>query len=660
MSQSYSGQSSWWSQLVPLRAAALALATVGLSGCTNWTPQYSNVTPLTGPAPYMNRTPMHSALVCLQTSTRAMPDVRLGVADFVDGSGASLGESDVNGRYFSQRPDLMLIVALSKTGVRLVNRTSTAVAEWEMRQAMERRLGEGKPVLVGQTRFDYRPVRAGEFLGSTYYVNGAITEINWSLSSNVEEAGFLGATAGRRTYRVSIAIDLVVTNSLTTEVVFARSYSKQLVGNETGAGVFRFVEASIMPKSRVELFQANIGQKQNEPVQAALRWLVELAGYETVASLTGGDAQCDMLVPGQDGDEGEDGNPGSFAPPLQVRGAAPDTQPGQAQPAAVRRPAATVGQPLPAPPPTPSAPLRPHQQPQSPISRTRAAPVPEYGRPPATYPLRGHRTAAARAGSWVNQEESGATNAAPDLAGMPAQIDRGRGEPSRPLPVATSLAPQATPPRAVVSTGPAAMRQGGKAPDTTPAGVAKSADPRTRGIEEEAVAAYSVVGPPVAGAQGAVEPERRDARAADTVSFLSQPTVAPAEPPAAQERAGAVVVPAYRVTSGMAPARGIRMPNARERAIEEEANAAGGVVAQVAPQGPGGSDSGSYQLPQPSPETRVNDRGEEPQPVQPYQPSGQHAVRSLFRTRLHSNGASSAQSDWAHANFAPTDGSGDE
>ena len=52
-------------------------------------------------------------------------------------------------------------------------------------------------------------------------------------------------------------------------------------------------EATIMPKSRVELFQANIGQKQNEPVQQALRWLVELAGYEVVASLTGGDDRCD-------------------------------------------------------------------------------------------------------------------------------------------------------------------------------------------------------------------------------------------------------------------------------------------------------------------------------------------------------------------------------
>lgn len=380
----------------------LALGALGLAGCTTWTPQYSNVTPITGPAPYSNRTPMQSALVCLQGSTRASPDIRLGVADFVDGSGASLGESDVNGRYFSQRPDLMLIVALSKTGVRLVNRTSTAVAEWEMRQAMDRRLGEGKPVVVGQTRFDYRPVRAGEFLGSTFYVNGAITEINWAVSSNVEEAGFLGATAGRRTYRVSIAIDLVVTNSLTTEVVFARSYSKQLVGFETGAGVFRFVEASIMPKSRVELFQANIGQKQNEPVQAALRWLVELAGYETVSALTGGDARCDALVPGQNGDEAEDDGVPPDAPPVQARNGGAAGRPAEVPRPAAVRPAMPVEAPAVSVPQAP----RPDAATPAPVTRTRAPRPADEPTPPAAAPGWGGRTAqgADRAGRMAGGE----------------------------------------------------------------------------------------------------------------------------------------------------------------------------------------------------------------------------------------------------------------
>jgi len=179
---------------------------------------------------------MHAALVCQRKMVTVVPDIRFGVADFVDASGATPGGGDINAKYFSQRPDLMLIVALSRAGVHLVNRSSTGVAEWEQKQAMERKLGDGRPTVVGNTRFDYRPVRAGEFLGSSYYINGAITELNWNIYTDTKEFGAFGVTAGHRTYRIAMAVDLVVSNSLTTEIVFARSYSKQVVGYEVGAG----------------------------------------------------------------------------------------------------------------------------------------------------------------------------------------------------------------------------------------------------------------------------------------------------------------------------------------------------------------------------------------------------------------------------------------
>jgi curli production assembly/transport component CsgG/holdfast attachment protein HfaB len=553
-----------------VRAAVVALGAIGLAGCTTWTPNFSNVTPITGPAPYSNRTPMHSALVCLRASTSATPDVRLGVADFVDGSGASLGDGDVNGRYFSQRPDLMMIVALAKTGVRLVNRTSTAVAEWEMRQAMDRRLGEGKPVVVGQTRFDYRPVRAGEFLGSTYYVNGAITEINWSVSSNVEEAGFLGATAGRRTYRVSIAIDMVVTNSLTTEVVFARSYSKQLVGYESGAGVFRFVEASIMPKSRVELFQANIGQKQNEPVQAALRWLVELAGYETVSALSGGDARCDALVPGQGGDEVEDDDAAPSGPPVQARATVPAERGMQAvRPAGGRPPLLAVQQaPAPVAEPVSSAPMTPPQPPVTPVARSRAVPIPEYGRPPAFAPARGARPASASA--------------------------RATGD--------GAVAADSMPVQAVPEARSVADRDGHR------------------------------LAPPAA------------------VSAASAPMAPPPAPQAALARSRAVAMSAAAGPSSAVPAWLVRTADPRARAIEEEAVAA---YTLAAPDAQAGADRDSHALPPPAPEHRGIDRSEEPQPIQPRQPSGQRALLASFLMWLSQSAAPPTRNDWAHANLAP-------
>lgn len=350
-----SARSAWASQRSLRSLMSLGLS-VCLFGCTAWTPITKNDDVLLGPAPYMNETPMNAALYCLRQYTK-LRDLRLGVADFVDGTGATPGNGDLNGRYFSQRPDMMLLVAMNKAGVRIVNRTSTAVAEWELRQAMEKKLGDGKPDSVGKQHYDYRPVRAGEILGSNYYIHGAITEINWALSNNVEEYGFLGVTAGKQVYRVSMAVDVAVTNSETTEVVFARSYAKQLVGYQVGGGVFRFMDVTLGP-THTELFESNVGDKKNEPVQRALRWLIESAAYDVVAEMEGRHQSCDSLVPGLDRQQPRDhvglgglvpfigSQPGQPAEPPPPR-----PKPAAAHSPAPERPAAAVH---PKAPPAPS------------------------------------------------------------------------------------------------------------------------------------------------------------------------------------------------------------------------------------------------------------------------------------------------------------------
>ena len=262
----------------------------------------ADVAPVDGPAPRVNTTPMHELLECLSDYVKK-PDLRLGVAEFVDGTGTMEGDAQ-NSRALTQRPDMMMTVALARGGVHLVNRNSIAVAEWELKNAMEKKLGEGRAVDSENQKVEFRPVRVGAFLGSTHYVSGAITELNWNISSSLAEAGAHSATAGRRTYRISIAVDVLVTNTITTEIVHARSYKKQLVGYEMTAGVFRFVQANpvlraaaLITAGSLELFTANIGQKQNEPVQTAVRWLIELAAYDVIRSLTSRGDKCDEKLP---------------------------------------------------------------------------------------------------------------------------------------------------------------------------------------------------------------------------------------------------------------------------------------------------------------------------------------------------------------------------
>ncbi len=290
---------------VALKKLVLGLALL-VGGCSSIVPVSEDVAPLTGPAPRLNTTPMAEALACIASKGRS--DLRLGVADFVDGTGVMEGGTQ-NSRALSQRPDMMMTVALATAGAHLVNRSSVNVAEWEMNKAMEKKLGDGRSSLIQSQKVDFRPIKAGILLGSTHYVTGAITELNWNLSSNVAEAGAYSAALGRRTYRISIAVDVVVTNTQTTEIVHARSYKKQLVGFEMNANYFRFVNqdtatrilassnaAASAVTSALELFNANLGEKQNEPTQTALRWVIELAAYDIMRNLKNMGSSCDQLL----------------------------------------------------------------------------------------------------------------------------------------------------------------------------------------------------------------------------------------------------------------------------------------------------------------------------------------------------------------------------
>lgn len=282
-------------------AVRLALsALVFLSGCVFTPPNNQNVETLTGPAPTRGATPMDCALRCLSAHMPRNLDLRLAVNDLTDGTGSAMGENSLS-KVLTQRPDVMMTIGLAKTGVRLVNRSSTGVAEWELRQSMQKYIGDERTYLdpVSKKPMLHRPVMVGTVLGSTHYISGALTELNWNIFNDVNEIGIGGLIAGKRRYRISLAVDLIVTNTRTTEIVIARSYTKQLVGQEVSAGLFRFFDVgsagTILGPN--ESFEFNVGREVNEPVQAAVRWMLETAAYDIVAELIGVDDTCDGLVP---------------------------------------------------------------------------------------------------------------------------------------------------------------------------------------------------------------------------------------------------------------------------------------------------------------------------------------------------------------------------
>lgn len=275
------------------------LACLVLAACSSQTDPKSAgvVAPLvTGPSPQSAKTPANDALLCVAEHKSSARDLRIGVGEIVDGTGAKTF-TDGASTLLTQRPDMMFAVALKKTGMRVLNRNATRVAEWEIAQSMEKRLGEGRETEIAGEKYTYRPVIAGTMLGTTHYVTGALTEVNWNIYSDDNQINVAGAFYGAKTYRISIALDLMVTDTETTEVVMAEAYSKQIIGKEISSGLFRFFEVDGSGTTvQRELFDASVGSQQNEPVQQAVRWLVEAATYDIASTLTNTKKVCDKIL----------------------------------------------------------------------------------------------------------------------------------------------------------------------------------------------------------------------------------------------------------------------------------------------------------------------------------------------------------------------------
>eukprot|EP01036_Dinobryon_divergens_P048654 gene48654-65248_t len=78
---------------------------------------------------------------------------------------------------------------------------------------------------------------------------------------------------------MNIAIDLRLVQTTTQEVVDVISYQKQIIGREVSAGVFDFLNGNV--------FDVSAGTGGMEPVQLAVRALIERATLEMMANLYG-------------------------------------------------------------------------------------------------------------------------------------------------------------------------------------------------------------------------------------------------------------------------------------------------------------------------------------------------------------------------------------
>ena len=260
--------------LRPLVVAALAAA---LAGCISPIPTASGryTAPIGGSPVITNETPYSNALRCLGRYTAGRP-LRVAVGQIADYTGKY--ESDNSGRKITQGAALMAMSALSKAGVPLVERFDTSVAEMELKYANNKLIGDE------QQDGDFRKIMAGSIPGSDYYLVGGITELNFNIRSegvNGDGGGTatnaVKGTVGASMYVMNVGLDLRLVNTNTLEVVDVISYQKQIIGRQISAGVFDFLGQTF--------FDASVGESALEPIQLAVRSVIERATLEMVSRL---------------------------------------------------------------------------------------------------------------------------------------------------------------------------------------------------------------------------------------------------------------------------------------------------------------------------------------------------------------------------------------
>jgi curli biogenesis system outer membrane secretion channel CsgG len=256
------------------------LAAIALSGCVS--PSADSVGRYTAPigdAPVItNDTAYSSALRCFRSYTMRKP-LRVAVGQIADYTGKM--ESDNSGRKLTQGAALMAMSALAKAGVPMVERFDTSVAEMELKYANNKLITDEKqPDAPG----DYRKILAGSIPGSDYYLVGGITELNFNIRSIGAQAdggaagtNGLSGTAGATMYVMNVGLDLRLVNTDTLEVVDVISYQKQIIGRQEQLGAFDFLGE--------KFFDISAGESALEPVQLAVRSVIERATLEIISRL---------------------------------------------------------------------------------------------------------------------------------------------------------------------------------------------------------------------------------------------------------------------------------------------------------------------------------------------------------------------------------------
>lgn len=235
----------------------------------------AHVTPLQGSEIVGADTEYTQRLACLAgfvgQQTFEAPRVSVGHINDLTGT-----NDYFNGRRLTQGATLMAMTAIGQSGLRLVERYDMGIPQVELELSQSG--------LVRDAPDQLRRIEQGQIQGSDLYLVGGITEYNPNIRSggnnafaNTADRDGVGVTLRNSDYIIDVGIDLRLIDVRSTEVVSIRAFRKQIRGREVEAGVFAFLDGSII--------DIGGGERALEPVQTAVRSMIDRAVWEFVLEL---------------------------------------------------------------------------------------------------------------------------------------------------------------------------------------------------------------------------------------------------------------------------------------------------------------------------------------------------------------------------------------
>jgi curli biogenesis system outer membrane secretion channel CsgG len=262
-------------------AVCISLLMTGCAGVKMQTLAKGEAPVVVGPAVRENRTPLDSAMTCYNVKLADKlcgKKLQVAVGEIKDYTG-KVAESQ--GAAVTQGASLMLFSGLYKLkdAVNTHDRFDMRVTDAELRYIGLKQLGDGMNHEVSGQTVPWMPYFGGSVKKSDYTILGGITELNYNIHSGGLEFRINQVGPAARVYTMSVAVDLRLVNTQTLEVISAVSLQKQFTGYEVGFELFRFYNS--------DLYDVNIGNKSQEPLQLGIRAIIEESILRLLADATG-------------------------------------------------------------------------------------------------------------------------------------------------------------------------------------------------------------------------------------------------------------------------------------------------------------------------------------------------------------------------------------